>query len=211
MSQQVRGEVLNLQPTTLPATGNNGDVRQDVADGKIKKWDDGLLAWVSLGGGAGGIAVEWGISPGSAPLMDTVNNQPVFVFEEVNINLKVFTSIRVPSTYQPGTQIFMRSTAFSQDVGSNVATFSATIDLFRPDTSSFTGSPVDSRGFGGTYTSSGTAGLIREVIHELTDSAGLVDAAAVQPGDLLILEIRVDAFTLTDNVNLLANDTQVEF
>lgn len=212
MSQQVRGEVLNLQPTTLPASGNEGDVRLDVADGNIKKWDTSLLAWTTISGGAGGIAVEWGIAPGTAPLMDIAAGQPVFAFETSDTNISVYTTIRVPQTYQPGSQIFLRSTLFTADAGgANTATVNLSVFLTRPGTTPFIGPPLDTRNAGVTYTAAGTANVAQTVTLTATDASGDIGSTAVAAGDLLRLQISVNSFTLSDVLKMVANDSQVEF
>lgn len=49
MSKELQGDSLILDETTLPASGNDGEVRYDTATKSYVQWSDTLTAWVAFG------------------------------------------------------------------------------------------------------------------------------------------------------------------
>lgn len=143
-------------------------------------------------GGGGGSALIWRPSDESlAPLETYINGVKVLLFNDEDLQ-SVFAQIQVPQNYKPGNQIYIRGlklfvdTALTGDVRMRTATklLRAGLDI---------NTLPEHIGITGTVN---VPGVVDEIFNgndfDLTDIDGVIDATAVAPGDVLLIQLLRD-------------------
>jgi hypothetical protein len=204
MSQQrLKGDVLALDPGTLPATGSqSNEVRNDSSSGDLKRWNAALSQWVPLGsGGGGGSSLQWNQKPGGGPIEDIdAQGDRVFLFEPgLGTGQKLRAAIKVPTSYIPGSQVSVRFTVYSP-ASSNNWQFTADTYLVPKNTGDVTLGDNLYTDDSGDFTNS-SANKAREVVIPLSDSSGEINSIAIAGGDLLQIELYRGTPGGTDDTN----------
>lgn len=213
MSQVIQGEVLSLDPTSLPSSGSEGEVRYDEASQTYRVWDINLLSWVQFpaggggGGGGGGVSVHWEPDAGEAPIEETENGLTVFLFEQT-ITQKLIAGFRVPE----GTSglIQMKNLAYSPS-STNEWRMQTITTLVRSGTDAVDSTTNQHISNSGDFTNT-VANQLRDITTNLTDGLGEINGVPASPGDLLIVEISRQAPGGTEDsadVRLLPEATEV--
>lgn len=137
----------------------------------------------ALGGGGGGGGLQW--SPGAnAPTEADENNTHVFRFG-YSLSQEIYTSLAVPTSYAPGTQINLKLAYYADDtVGTGkIETLTTLIrsgDLITSTTNQYTSTAA---------AVSCTANKVVKTTLDLTNANGLINAVTVSAGDILIIKV----------------------
>lgn len=137
----------------------------------------------SGGGGGGSIIFEEGAN---SPIKSIINGVGVYEYE-ATLGQNLFTALRVPSSYQTGTQIFLKILIYSSDTTGNILIQSVST-LIRPQTDAIS-STTNQRTSTNSAISLG-AGTVDEpqvVSLDLTSSSGQINGVPVSAGDLILV------------------------
>lgn len=163
---------------------------------------------------SGGGSFIWEASGDIAPLGGSLDGVEFYGFDNLS-SADIFATIRVPGSYTPGNQIKLRGGALFSEVTSGNALLRVETRLIQPG-SAVLGS------LSSTYISTNTE-LTLSVANQvesigtcnLTSANGLINVAAVQPGDILSIRLYRDfnneTSTAAGDVNFIKYSATVDF
>lgn len=181
-------EGLQLQVIPEPPAAEPGFQKFyiDDADNKPKRIDEnGDVFPIGGGGGGGGGSIVWTAPNGTGAVKAEIEGLDVFELEKDEAQ-EVRCVIRVPESYEAGTQILLNLAFFSPDAsfGTDVYAMRTVTTLLSPGASPFT-STTNQRNFTSDDFQTNTPNEVQADDFELTDSNGEINSVAVAPGDLL--------------------------
>lgn len=204
MSNRVKTDALVLEPTTLPTSGNEGEIRLDSASGLFKGWNGSV--WSSLGGGGAGGGLRWNPVLGSAPIEAEENGDQVFLFElGLSQNMVVF--LKIPGSYAAGSPIKMKLAHYSPDT-SGTGLISTTSYLIRENVDAVS-STTNSKASANTVVTNTVADQYREIEVELSDAVGELNSVAVSAGDLIRVELTRGSDSGVSDIRFIPSATEV--
>lgn len=159
------------------------------------------------GGGGGGIVLNWVQTGGNSPLLDIYSSDEVFLFDDA-LSQELYTSFRVPASYNGGTQISLKIVYTSPSAADTVL-FSTQSTLIKKDTTAFTSTTNQRTSTNSANSNSATANRVNEITCDLTDSTGNINSVAVAAGDVIKLRIYRGTGTDTAQVRLHHKDYEV--
>ncbi len=162
------------------------------------KDDAGVETEVGSGGGGGGTAIKW--EEGSdAPLFAFENEIGIYAFGQ-SLGQDLYSVIKVPNSYQPGTQLNLRMTYYSGDT-TGTTLIQSVSTLIRTGTDPITSTTNQRTSTNVEVTlGAGTVNEPQAVAMDLTDSNGLINAVTVTAGD--ILKVRLTRGTDTSTMDI---------
>jgi hypothetical protein len=179
-----------------PTVGNAGRAIW-VSDKNNIQVDSGT-AWLQVGSGGGGGSLFW-VEDGISPFSMVANNTQVYAFSAGDAQ-NLYTLIRVPSNYVSGTQIKIKLSAYSADTTGTMLIQTQTT-LIRTGTDAMTSTTNQRTSTNSAITLSGsTVNIPQEVVFDLTDSSGQINAVAVTAGDFIKIKLTRGTDTATGNV-----------
>lgn len=203
-----RSSVPGKVPTTIQLQA--GELAINTADSKIYASTGTSVFQINIGGVSRNYSSWLGVS-GLAP-------QETFEFDDRSLlfsqgaSQAIVSYIRVPSSYLPGVQINMRVAHYSPSATGNFK-FNTVTTLIRKNTDA-----VNSVTNQLTSTNSDQALTVSnqyiEVVYNLTDATGKVNAVSVSAGDLIRVQLSRVVTTGTDDladVRMLINSPDIVF
>lgn len=185
------------------------------ASGKIRRYYKSGAPYSRANGGAivqenGHIsaAVSWNPPAGSAPVADEENDEKVYLFEAGATN-KLVAWLKVPQTYVAGTQILMYIAHYSPSTSDTIL-LQTTSYLIRKNNDAVT-STANLQASGNSALTNTVANRYREVSLPITSSVGLINGVAVNPGDLIRVELARGSDTDTADIRFIPSATEVKF
>lgn len=145
-------------------------------------------AWAaSAAGGGGGGSLEW-VEDGITPTTLVENHCRVYQYEPGG-SQTIFALIKVPSSYQAGNPIKMKMDFYSPD-SSGTALMQTIATLIRKGVDAMsTGANTRTSTNTAVTLGAGTVNIPQEVVFDLTDTTGKINAVAVSPGDYVLVEL----------------------
>jgi len=175
-------------PTMVGANGTTagtkGAVPQPAASDNVKFLrGDGL--WANAGGGGGGGGSLVWIEDDNAPLVQVEYGMQVYVFGAEQ-GQQLTALIKVPSSYTAGSQIFLRTHAYSAETA-NTVVIRANTALVKPGTTDVTAIPAGDQSSASIALSSSTSNKLQAATLALTNVSGQVGGVSVAAGDYLFV------------------------
>lgn len=190
-----------------PAVGNAGRVIY-VTDRSTLQVDTGA-AWIPVGSGGGGGSLQW-VEDDEAPLSAVENKIQIYQFQN-GLAQKLYALVKVPAGYVTGSQIRMRMNFYSPG-SSNTALMRTVSTLIRVGTDLITSTANQRTSTNAAVTlTGGTVDIPQSLVLDLTDASGQINAVAVSPGDLIIVQLFRDTDTSTDDIRVPVYGAEVSF
>lgn len=204
MTDRIKSEALVLEPTTLPAIGNEGEIRLDSASGLFKGWNGSV--WASLGGGGAGGGLRWNPVSGSAPVESEENGERVYLFG-LGGSQRMAVFLKIPNSYAAGSPIKMKLAQYSPDTsGTGLLTTTAYLVKEGADEVSSTTNAKVSTNAAVTNT---VADQYREIEVQLSETNGELNSVAVSPGDLIRVELTRGSDSGASDIRFIPSATEV--
>lgn len=187
-----------------------GDVYFNSGSGKLRFYDGSVWADVGTGtGGGGGGSIQW-VEDANAPLATVENFVRVYKFGS-GLAQKLYTIIRVPASYEAGNPIKLTTYWYSPD-SSGTSLIQAISTLIRPNGDDMTSTTNQHTSTNAAVTNTVmTQNKPQEVILDLTDGSGEINAVAVQPGHMIIVALTRGTDTGTSDLCVPVNCAEVSF
>ncbi len=165
--------------------------------------------WGSLGGGGGGAGFQWRSISGSAPIDAEEYGEVVKLFGQTYAQ-ELYTTIKVPQSYSPGSPISMYVATYSPSAA-NTQLFTGQATLIRNGTDAFD-STTNQRTTTNSALTNTVAKQLRHHILDVTSSIGQINGVAVAAGDVIKVRLYRDASdTDTADVRMIPDSTDVKF
>lgn len=182
------------------ATASNTVARQGVgSNGQVLTADSTQtngVKWASAGGGSG--ALFW-LEDEFSPQGVIQNKVQVYEYE-AGLSQGLFAIIKVPNSYQAGTQLNLRTTFYISD-SSGTSLIRAQSTLIRTGTDVITSSTNQRTTTNAAVTlGAGTVSIPQAVTMDITDSSGQINSVAVAAGDNIKIKLFRDTDTATGKV-----------
>ena len=146
------------------------------------------------GGGAGGASVRWS-ADALAPLYLFENETELYEFED-GLDQFLYTTVRVPANYSPGTPIRIRAQFHSSGTSGTIL-MQTLATLVRQGTDAISSTTNQRTSTNTAVTlSGGSANVPQEVVFDLTSTTGQINGVAVQPNHLI--KVRLTRNTASD-------------
>lgn len=166
--------------------------------------------WKKVSGGVGGggsINFRAGESS-PAPVEALEFDQKVFKFASGD-DQKLFTSIKIPSGYSPGSQISLKGLIYSPSAADDILLQSvATLLRTGVDAADSTDNQRTSTNAALTNT---LANMVQEMILDLTDENGEINSVAVQPGDVIDIALQRGSDSDAADIRFRPDSIEVKF
>lgn len=163
----------------------------------------------SSSGGGGGSSIIWE-EQALAPTASWDNNVKLYLFEQ-GLTQYLYTVIRVPQSYTAGNQINLRALWYSAGTSNN-ALLQTLTTLIRSEVDAISSTTNQRTSTNAAVTlSAGTANEPQKTVFDLTDASGQVNSVAVSAGDLLIVRLTRGSDTSANDINFVANASEVTF
>lgn len=193
-----------------------GEVGNPAADRQRLFYRDGVLflkdsggVKVPVGSGAGGGGgLIWTSPDGEAPIQDEEFLQDVYKFQS-GLSQKLAVMIKVPEGFVAGRQISMIIGQYSPS-SSNTQLLVANASLIRQNNDPID-TPAASRVSTNTALTNTVANQYRKATLDLTTVTGAIGGFAVQPGDLIFVELSRGSDTDSADVRFIPSSTEVKF
>lgn len=162
--------------------------------------------WTTVSGGGGGSSVVWTADSGAAPLQETKYNNKCWVFED-GLTQTLYTTVRVPSSYISGTQVFLKLNHFHEAASatqllSAVTTLIESGDAFDDVTDQYSS----------TNTAQTAASkVIASANIDLTNASGQINSNSIAAGDLLKVALSRGTDTSTSDLFFIEASVEVTF
>lgn len=165
------------------------------------------LSVSSVGGGGGG-GLQWNPVAGQAPLEDQENGEKVYLFEN-GLTQKLTVFLKVPSTYIAGSPINMRLAIYSPFGGDTIlmSTTSSLIQEGSDPVSSITNQHVSTN----TAVTNTFVDEYHEIVLDITDPDGEMNSIAVEPSDMIRVELTRSTDTDPEDTRFVPSATEVTF
>ena len=144
-------------------------------------------------GGAGGVSLRWYFGDSNAPFRTTnANGLEVFEFTQSPDELTCYATLKIPNSYTPGVQLFLKTGQFYSDLTSGNVLFRTDTRIFKANISGVS-TPT-------AYTSTNAQQAVDITTNEivtlsdvdLTDATGQINSVAVAAGDVLLITLYRD-------------------
>jgi hypothetical protein len=190
-----------VQEISTPATPSSGLKIYAKSDNKVYQLNDsGVEAQLGGSGGGGGGSLQW-IESANAPVTSVANNFRIYTFES-GLGQALYASIRAPSSYVAGVQIFLYIQFYSAGTSNN-ALMQSVSTLIRTGTDAISSTTNQRTSTNAAVTlSGGTANIPQAVTLDLTDSSGQINGVAVAAGDLILIKLTRGTDTSTSDINV---------
>lgn len=143
--------------------------------------------WAAASGGGGGGSLKW-LEEDNSPLFTVANHMEIYQYQAA-LGQYLYAMIRVPWSYQAGTQIFLYAQFYSAST-SGTALLQSVSTLIRAGTDAITSTTNQRTSTNSAVTlSGGTANIPQTVTMDLSDSSGQINSVAVSPGDLILIKL----------------------
>lgn len=197
----------SASPPSTPASGFKR-IYADT-DGQVYSVDDAGTV-KPLGGGGGGGSIIWS-EQDLSPIKTILNNITTYDFADGE-DQYLYTFLKVPSTYTPGSPINLRS-VFHTPATTGTVLFSTRSTLIRTGTDAVTSTTNQRTSTNTATTVNGTANVATAVTCDLTDASGQINAVAVSAGDLIVVRMTRNTTTDTaaDSAFLYADGSEVSY
>lgn len=202
---QISARVENYLDASKPAFGNAGRLAW-ITDKSILKVDTGS-AWVPVGSGGGGGSLKW-VEDAEAPIPTIENQFQLYLFES-GLAQKLYTLIKVPTSYVAGSPITLKMSYYSPDT-SNTALLQTVATLIGVGTA-VTSTANQRTSTNSAVTLDSPADENRTVSFDLTSSTGEINSVAVAPGDLIQVQLTRGTDTSTSDIRALVYGAEVTF
>ncbi len=210
---------VTIQHQSGSASAADRIVTQTAANVSIKpngmavlRYDDSTSRWYVLsssGAGGGGASFRW-YEPSSGGMQREVLASGVELFVATNLETStVFAQVEVPDSYVPGTQIFAKNGKVFSATTTGDFLIRSVARIFKANIDG-TSTPTGHTSTNSAQTIDGTTNEIVEVSDlQLTDASGQINSVAVQPGDMLLVQLQrlpADAAdTLDDDLKIFVD------
>lgn len=187
-------------------------------DGEYRLVSGGTAAgvWIStvhtVFQSSGQVIQNWtedGNSP--TPALDAVQNR-VYNYQ-TTLAQNLYTVVRVPNSYVPGTQIKMLLAWYANNTNTGNVLMQTVATLIRPGTDTFSTTTNQRTSTNATVVNP-TANVLQATTLDLTDATGNINAVAVSAGHLILISLNRATPTGTDilnDVSVMVNGTEVVF
>jgi hypothetical protein len=204
MTNRIKSDALVLEPTTLPTSGTEGEIRLDAASGLFKGWNGSV--WSSLGGGGAGGGLRWNPVSGSTPIEAEENGELVYLFALGGSQLlDVF--LKVPDSYAPGSPVKFRLAHYSPDAA-GTGLMEAVSYLIKKDVDAVS-STTNSHASTNVAVTNTVIDQYREIVLDISDAAGLINGVAVGGGDLIRVELTRGSDSGVSDIRFIPSATEV--
>lgn len=161
-------------------------------------------------GGSGGSFILWHAVDGSAPIKAEENSEEVYEFAS-GLTQKLRGTLKVPASYVAGNPIKVKLAEYSPDTSGTVL-LTCTSDLIRAATPDAVSSTTNQRVSTNTaVTLASPASAYHEVVCDVTTTAGLINAVAVNPSDILAIYVSRGSDSATSDLRMIPSSTEVTF
>lgn len=205
---QISARVENYTTSGKPAAGNAG--RLYFATDALTLFVDNGSAWVAVGSGGGGGALNWiedDIAP--TPSVDAAHVR-IFSFQS-GLAQQLYAVVKVPNSYVAGKQIKMILPFYSPDSSGN-ALLQTVATLIRPGTDTFSSTTNQRTSTNSAVTlGAGTVNIPQNVTFDLTDTSGQINGVAVAANNYIIVKLTRGSDTGTSDLAALVYDAELIF
>lgn len=161
------------------------------------------------GSGGAGSALIWS-EQGNAPLKAPENNFDVYFYQN-GLSQELYSAIRIPSSYTPGSPIKLLVEIYSPDTSGNILLRSQST-LIRAEVDEVTSTTNQRTSTNSAITmSSSNDNEPQKVELDLSSTSGQVNSVAVSPGDILKVKLYRDTDTATSDLRFLIQSAEVTF
>jgi hypothetical protein len=192
--------------TAARPTGAAGHIRYNSQLNQFEGFNGSV--WGGLGGGGGGGGIKWSEVGGTSPIQGEEFSDLVYQFA-AGLSQELYTTIAIPQSYSGGTQISLYIPIYSPST-SNTVSMRSQATLIRKNNDAFS-STTNQRTSTNSAITNTVANQLREIILDLTDSAGAINSVAVSAGDRIKVRLYRDTDTDTADVRFLPNGTDIKF
>lgn len=204
--QLLRAQLEQLAADPVGLAAIEGRVYWNTVEKQAKVYQG--TAWTGLGSGAGvGAFLDLYPKPGDSPIEEEDGaGLKYWEFEDEFTTQTLTGFLKVPNNHISGTQLFVAITVESDEAGSAALIMQAKTILVRPGTdpmSSTTNFNTD------TATYSPAAVVAQELVLDLTDANGEINAIVVNAGDILKVEFTKPTDASTENIRLFESLVEV--
>lgn len=202
---EIDAKHLNRTNAALPSPGNAGRVVWNSTFNALNV--DTGSAWSPLGGGGGvGSFLNFYPEPGNGPI-EGEDGSGLLYWEFTDEGAEVLWAfLKVPESYQAGQQLSLAVTVESDETGSAQINFQAQTYLVRTGTDAMT-SLANSHTDSTNYSPAAVAAT--ELVVNLMDSSGDINAVAVSAGDVLKIKLTKPTDASTENLRLFQSLVEV--
>ena len=192
-----RSNVQGKAPTTGQLSA--GELALNTFDGRAYMLrNNGTASVVQINPVIQVLSAEWQTVAGLSPVEDYEFDEKDYLFTQ-GAGQALAIYLRVPSTYLTGSQIKMRGSFYTPGTTNNIKML-ATATLIRRNTDAVT-SVVNQYASTNGDQALTVAFQYMETIFDLTTTTGLINAIAVNPGDLLKVQLTRVSPTGTEDAN----------
>lgn len=187
----------------------SGDYRLHVAAGILKLRNSSGVDTI-VGGAGGGSSIQWipDDDGGNAPIEAVENDQKVWQFE-TGLAQKLYALVKVPSSYNAGSQINLKIGLYSPS-SSNTILLQSVATLIRANTDAFS-STTNQRTSTNSALTNTVASMLRTATLDLTSSSGQINSVAVAAGDVIKVELTRGTDTDTADIRFLPFAVEATF
>lgn len=153
-------------------------------------------------------SIVWNPPAGNAPTVDEENGEKVYLFE-AGLGQTLVAWLKVPQTYVAGSQVSAYISLYSPSTADTIL-LQSTAYLIRKNNDAVT-STTNAHASGNTALTNAVANRYREVSLPLSSSTGLINSVAVNPGDLIRVELARGTDTDTADIRFIPSATEVKF
>lgn len=204
----IYGQNLNLYGETTSASPAAGSyaIYVKAADGKAYiKNSAGTES--SMGGGGGGIVLNWLKTGGNSPTSDVYSNDAVELFQS-GLAQELYCVFKVPDSYAAPSPLKIKIVNTTPDTSGTIL-FTAVSTLLAKNTTAFTSTTNQRTSTNVAATVSATANAITETILDITSSTGTINSVAVAAGDNIKVKLTRGTDTATSDVRFHPNIYEV--
>lgn len=204
--QTTKGDLIGrstTDPVRIPVGADGQVLTADSTQSSGVKW-----ANASGGGGGGGGSLQW-IEDINAPLAAIENKTRVYLFNPGSAQ-ELHAAIRVPSSYQAGTQIKILILWYSGD-SSGTGLLQSVSTLIRTGVDQVTSTTNQRTSTNSAVTlSAGTQNEPQAVELDLTSASGQINSVSVSAGDLIFVRLTRGTDTATGEIKFLPYAAEVK-
>jgi len=158
------------------------------------------------GGGGGGSSVHWDEGP-SSPTYEFDDEIGKYLYG-AGLDQALYGIYKVPSSYTPGTQLFLRLSIESDDTTGSINLFSETTLIRNGDTVSSTTNKYTSTA-SAINMSAGSSGIAQLISLDLMDASGLVNAVTVTANSVFKIKLKRGTDTSTADIKAHVHASEV--
>lgn len=192
------------------STLSRGLIWLDTSTGDAKYYDGTIIRTLATGASGGGGSLFWMPDEEGLAAVDVIEYaQKVWKFG-LGLSQKIYTVVKVPSSYVAGDQINMKVNIYSPDAAGTIL-LTSVATLIRVGTDAFSSTSNQRTSTNVAATLSGSADIPRAVTLDLTSATGTVNSVAVSAGDLLKVQLTRGSGTAPDELRFIESSVEVTF